>query len=67
MSLICSVFTRIIMIILNITSYDLNTHTHTHTHTHTCWLLWLMETLHRRNGFYTLQTVFSIALQQPYT
>ncbi len=31
-------------------------------HTHTCWFLWFTGTLHRRNGFYTVQTVFSIAL-----
>ncbi len=45
-------------------------HTHTHTHTHTltcmyiiynnCCFLWFTGTLHRRNGFYTVQTVFSI-------
>ncbi len=40
---------------------------HTHTHTHTCWFLWFMGTLHRRNGFYTEQTVCAIALHQPYT
>ncbi len=34
-----------------------HTHTNTHTHTHTCWLLWFTGTLHRRNGFYTVQTV----------
>ncbi len=34
-----------------------DTHTHTHTHTHTCWFLWFTGTLHRRNGFYTVQTV----------
>ncbi len=39
-----------------------HTHTHTHTHTKTCWFLWLTGTFHRRNGFYTVQTVFSIAL-----
>ncbi len=43
------------------------THTHTHTHTHTCWFLWFMGTLHRRNGFYTEQTVCAIALHLPYT
>uniref|UniRef100_A0A673G4N1 Serine/threonine-protein kinase DCLK2-like n=1 Tax=Sinocyclocheilus rhinocerous TaxID=307959 RepID=A0A673G4N1_9TELE len=45
------------------------THTHTqrHSHTHTCWYWWFMGTLHRHNGFYTVQTVFSIALHQPYT
>ncbi len=42
-------------------------HTHTHTHTHTCWFLWFMGTLHRRNGFYTEQTVCAIALHLPYT
>ncbi len=39
----------------------------THTHTHTCWFLWFMGTLHRRNGFYTEQTVCAIALHLPYT
>ncbi len=44
------------------------THTHyTHTHTHTCWFLWFTGTLHRRNGFYTVQTVCAIALHLPYT
>ncbi len=38
------------------------THTHTHTHTYTCWFLWFTGTLHRRNGFYTVQTVCAIAL-----
>ncbi len=37
---------------------------HTHTHTHTRWFL---GTFHKRNGFYTVQTVYDIALQQPYT
>ncbi len=44
-----------------------HTHTLTHTHTHTVWSAILVGTLHRRNGFYTVQTVFSIALHQPYT
>ncbi len=44
-----------------------NTHTHTHTHTHTCWFLWFTGTFHRRNGFYTVQTVCAIALHLPYT
>ncbi len=48
-------------------THTLNTHTHTHTHTHTCWFLWFMGTLHRRNGFYTEQTVCAIALHLPYT
>ncbi len=46
------------------------THTHTiphsHTHTHT-FVFWFTGTLHRRNGFYTVQSVYSIALHQPYT
>ncbi len=45
-----------------------STHTHT-THartTHTLFL-WFMGTLHRRNGFYTVQTVSAIALHLPYT
>ncbi len=37
------------------------------THTHTCWFLWFTGTLHRRNGFYTVQTVCAIALHLPYT
>ncbi len=44
-----------------------HTHTHTRTHTHTCWFLWFTGTLHRRNGFYTVQTVCAIALHLPYT
>ncbi len=43
------------------------THAHTHTHTHTCWFLWFTGTLHRRNGFYTVQAVCAIALHLPYT
>ncbi len=41
-----------------------HTHTHhTHTHTHTTQRFpFFVGTLHRRNGFYTVQTVFSIAL-----
>ncbi len=31
-------------------------------HTHVWWSAILVGTLHRRNGFYTVQTVFSIAL-----
>ncbi len=51
-----------------------HTHTHTHTHTHnhtpphtphTCWFLWFMGTLHRRNGFYTEQSVCAIAYTYP--
>ncbi len=38
-----------------------NSLSHTHTHTHV-WSAILVGTLHRRNGFYTAQTVFSIAL-----
>ncbi len=37
-------------------------HTHTQTHTHTCCFLQLTGIHHRRNGFSTVQTVFSIAL-----
>ncbi len=36
-------------------------HTHTHTHSHVVFPCF-MGTLHRRNGLYTVQTVFSIAL-----
>ncbi len=43
-----------------------HTHTHTHTNTDTCLFFVNCGTLHRRNGFYTVQTVYSIALQQPY-
>ncbi len=42
-----------------------HTLTLTHTHTHTCWFLWFMGTLHRRNGFNTEQTVCAIALHLP--
>ncbi len=49
------------------TSVGVLQHTHTHTHTHTCWFLWFMGTLHRRNGFYTEQSVCAIALNLPYT
>ncbi len=44
-----------------------HTHTYTHTHTHTFWFLWFTGTFHRRNGFYTVQTVCAIALHLPYT
>ncbi len=42
-------------------------HTHSHTHTHTCWFCYTCGDSHRRNGFSTVQTVYSIALHQPYT
>ncbi len=44
-------------------------HTHTHTHTHTHMLVFVVygDSLHRRNGFYTEQTVCAIALHLPYT
>ncbi len=34
-------------------------------YTHMCWFLWLTGTLYRRNGFYTVQSVFSITLHNP--
>ncbi len=40
-------------------------HTHTHTHTHTHHTRWFTGTLHRRNGFYTVQTVCAIAHDLP--
>ncbi len=40
-------------------------HIHIHIHTHT--FLWKVGTSHRRNGFYTVQTVCAIALHLPYT
>ncbi len=49
------------------THTDTHTHTHTHTHTDTCCFLWFTGTLHRRNGFYTVQAVCAIALHLPYT
>ncbi len=49
------------------TQTQTQTHTHTHTHTHTRWFLWFTGTLHRRNGFYTVQTVCAIALHLPLT
>ncbi len=39
---------------------------HTCTHTHVGFL-WFTGTFHRRNGFYTVQTVSAIALHLPYT
>ncbi len=39
---------------------------HRHTHTHIVFL-WFTGTLHRRNGFYTVQTVCAIALHLTYT
>ncbi len=56
-------------------THTLTTHTHTHTthsthtryHTHTRCFLWFTGTFHRRNGFYTVQTVCAIALHLPYT
>ncbi len=49
-----------------------HTHTHTlmitHTHTHTCWFCYTCGDSHSNgNGFCTVQTVYSIALHQPYT
>ncbi len=38
----------------------------THTHTHT-FVFVKVGTSHRRNGFYTVQTVCAIALHLPYT
>ncbi len=35
-----------------------------HTHPHMLFF-WLTGTLHRRNGFYTVQNIFYITLQQP--
>ncbi len=43
------------------------THTQTHTHTHTRLFCYTCGDSHRRNGFCTVQTVYSIALHQPYT
>ncbi len=40
-----------------------HTHTRTHAHTHTHRFPFFVGTLHRRNGFYTVQTVFSIVLE----
>ncbi len=42
-------------------------HTHTHTHTHTRRFLRFIGTLHRLNGFYTVQTICAIVLHLPYT
>ncbi len=39
-------------------------HTRTNTHTHTRCFLWFTGTFHRRNGFYTVQTVCALL---PYT
>ncbi len=39
----------------------------THTHTHTCLFCYPCGDFHRHNGFCTVQTVYSIALHQPYT
>ncbi len=36
--------------------------THGHAHAHTRCFLWLTSILHRRNGFYTVQSIFSITL-----
>ncbi len=45
---------------------NMNISTHTHTHTH-MFVFWFTGTLHRRNGFYTVQSVCAIALHLPYT
>ncbi len=42
------------------------THARTHTHAHTQFL-WFTGTLHRRNGFYTVQTECAIAYTYPTT
>ncbi len=39
----------------------------THTHTHAYLFRYTCGDSHRRNGFSTVQTVYSIALHQPYT
>ncbi len=41
-------------------------HSHAHTRTRTVFL-WFTGTLHRRNGFYTVQAVCAIVLHLPYT
>jgi len=41
--------------------YGNSLHTVLHTHTHT-WCTFHYEVIHGRNGFYTVQTVFSISL-----
>ncbi len=38
-----------------------------HIHTHSCCFLWFTGTLHRHNGFYTVQIVCAIAIHLPYT
>ncbi len=40
---------------------------HNVANTHTPLFLWIVGIFHRRNGFYTVQTAFSITLHQPYT
>ncbi len=42
-------------------------HTHTHTHTHRRLFLLIVGTPHKCNGFYTVQTIFSITLHQGYS
>ncbi len=49
------------------TERETETERHTHTLTHSHLFLWIVGTLHRRKCFYTVQTVFSITLHQPYT
>jgi len=40
----------------------------THTHAHTqVWFTIFVGTLHRRNDFYSVQTVYSISLHYPYS
>ncbi len=39
---------------------------HARTHAHTRWFLLFTGTLHRRKGFYTVQTVCAFALHLPY-
>ncbi len=47
---------------LSLSHSILHTHTHSLSFTHTCCFLWFKGTLHRHNGFYTVQTVCAIAL-----
>ncbi len=46
-------------------THKIHSHSHTHTHTHVGFPCF-MGTFHRRNGFYTVQTVYSIPLHCPY-
>ncbi len=58
----CNVFEMIVCWFSDCFDMTTKAYTHTHTHTHTHWITCFTGTLHRRNGLYTVQNIFSIPL-----